>query len=183
MTPLTVTLTCTSCGHLNRRDARFCGHCGSPLADSPRYEEASAPSGETSQSSVTTGDLTDDLDAVADSRPVSNSYILKIKEWFGPQAIPFMLSGALLVFVAQWIFFTAEFQPTAPRHGVYILVFGMVLFALGAYAYAEKYEIENRIGSLLLTAEPTRMPLFRYATLFWGGGRGCFIPSGAPAFA
>lgn len=175
MTPLTVTLTCTSCGHLNRRDARFCGHCGSPLADSPLYEEASAPSGETSQSSVATGDLIDDLHATDGSRPVSNSYILKIKEWFGPQAIPFMLSGALLVFVAQWIFFTAEFQPTAPRRGVYILVFGVLLFALGAYAYAEKYKSENRIGSLLLTAEPTRMPLFRYATLFWGVGAVLFL--------
>ena len=142
MTPLTVAMTCTSCGHLNREDARFCGHCGSSL-DSP-------------------------LHATDGSRPGSNPYILKIKEWFGPQAIPFMLSGALLVFFAQWVFFTAEFQPAAPRHGVYILVFGVLFFALGAYAYAEKYKSENRIGSLLLTAEPTRMPLFRYATLFWG---------------
>lgn len=202
MSTLTVTPTCTSCGHLNRRDARFCGHCGlsldsplvcglcstanragsgfcngcgSPLADSPRYEEASAPSVETSQSSVATGELIDDLDAAGDSRSVSSPHILKIKEWFGPQAIPFMLSGTLLVFFAQWVFFTEEFQPTAPRHGVYILVFGMLLFALGAYAYAEKYKSENRIGSLVLTGEPTRMPLFRYVTLFWGVGAVLFL--------
>lgn len=197
MSTLTVTLTCTSCGHLNRRDARFCGHCGlsldsplvcsscstanragsgfcngcgSPLADTPRYEEASAPSVETSQSSVATGDLIDDLDPSGDSRSVSSPHILKIKEWFAPQAIPFMLSGTLLVFFAQWVFFTAEFQPAAPRHGVYILVFGMLLFALGAYAYAEKYNSENRIGSLLLTGEPTRMPLLRYLPFLWGLG-------------
>ena len=197
MSTLTVTPTCTSCGHLNRRDARFCGHCGlsldsplvcnscstvnragsgfcngcgSPLSDTPRYEEASAPSVETSQSSVATGDLIDDLHTTDGSRPGSNPYILKIKEWLAPQAIPFMLSGALLVFFAQWVFFTAEFQPTAPRHGVYILAIGMLLFALGAYAYAEKYNSENRIGSLLLTGEPTRMPLLRYLPFLWGIG-------------
>ena len=197
MSPLTVTPTCTLCGHLNRKDARFCGHCGSslgsplvcglcstanqagsgfcngcgsPLADVPRLKKTSTPSVETSQSSVATGDLTDDLHVVGDSRSVANSYILKVKDWFGPQAIPFMVAGTLLVFFSQWIFFTANLEPTAPRHGVYILAFGMLLFALGAYAYAEKYEGEKHISSLLLTGEPTRMPLLRYTPFFWGIG-------------
>lgn len=202
MSALTVTPTCTLCGHLNRKDARFCGHCGSslgsplvcglcstanqagsgfcngcgsPLADVPRLKKTSTPSVETSQSSVATGDLTDDLHVVGDSRSVANSYILKVKDWFGPQAIPFMVAGTLLVFFSQWIFFTANLEPTAPRHGVYILAFGMLLFALGTYAYVKKYEGENRIGSLLLMGEPTRMPLFRYARLFWVLGAILFL--------
>ena len=154
---------CASCGFQNRAEASFCGSCGDSLANTRLCPNCGATISRAcdgahdgacdfcsicgsrvsaSRAATTVGKRsagsTDiplpripslSLPAWLRSAPVS------IRRGLAPISIALLAAGALLVALAQaYLTFAYELNGDAPGFGIFALITGFALFALGAYA-------------------------------------------------
>ena len=140
-------LTCPVCGAATKAEHRFCGQCGGGIVAA--YAPATPSNSGVSAVAAPQPYRLPQLPIFARLRSLHDALSRRL----APAAAPMLTAGALLVVAAQ-VYLTFAYEPgrDAPGVGVFALVSGFALFALGAFGRISTDDTPDALDNLKIPA-------------------------------